>query len=1044
MLSVPCFKSTKNGVVNVCSSHRFTALKFSSTAISILYSCAILLFSQSALAQNVGFADDFSTNTIRYSTDVQNDNGTVSSIEPILGGVRMSSMTDSNQVANARLNINEPTNTLMINGRFDPDSIVLTNDGYTQISIEGTLANDIASENRSDPNSTIGNIYIAINGIILADSSAGFLVCLGRNGSEGFENVNVFDNNTNNCTNYDAPNLSTGDNVNLGYSVGTENVVNLTLGNSTDTITLPGNFFPPVSPSEAISQSTHESPGSGSFLLTSVATDNGTDNFANTTPVIDRYEFNVPGQRGFPIIVDERLRADFTSAEDGGNTVELRIRDVGTYFEATTELSSESTFDSAEQAVGSYIDVVMGNDIQDNGFDGLTGDISANVSINASFNGLRRIEYCLHRYDDANGDSRTGLLNGGDNSCVQLPILAEFDKAYRMAIDFDQTNNAVTFRVNGYTHTENLANLFAAASPRAQVAINGNRGARFVGYIDDIRNSKTALTSIEAEGDGIPTAFPPESSNEPAMLESALDAPYDYSRTPVDFIDDFSSDTSVLGLEQWGEADSSITYSDGAIELQVHSNRDPSDGGGATAFDIRGVSDSITVVGALSSDSRVGPGQYNEISFDVEAIIFNDTVDGGLDEREGDIEAKIRVQMEGNGRRRVQAEYRRRGSDGNNDRLNVFPEGEDRYNFDGFVPQLDTFYTLSLQLDRTNQQLIYSFDDKSISVPIPGGIFAASSNRVQVRAFHRGDSGRAEIRLRSIEIDDQLFDFEQSPPVIAPYRPRYSDEVAGVETTVVNGRLKLEADGRINPGRDPQMRIRGRSTFVGADIELSSDSFVAADEEVFVDVSGLMYSEQPYSEDDSTGRVFAAIRILQEGDGSRYVERCAWRSNDANFNEVDELIGGDSENCTRFETIPELDTAYPVSINLDETAKTLTLSFANEALVYNIVSEIETDVEGFNGVRARTGDNSKVVAYADNLAFSEDPVPLSQSDQNFANVSSDSQNGESGSGNDTAESGGSSGGGGGGCTVGGSGNHLLILLALLALLRLHRLYRRHR
>ncbi len=66
--------------------------------------------------------------------------------------------------------------------------------------------------------------------------------------------------------------------------------------------------------------------------------------------------------------------------------------------------------------------------------------------------------------------------------------------------------------------------------------------------------------------------------------------------------------------------------------------------------------------------------------------------------------------------------------------------------------------------------------------------------------------------------------------MLAPYRSRYSDEAAGVDTTVINGRLRMEADGRINATRDTQMRIRGRSSFVGADIKLSSESVIVADE----------------------------------------------------------------------------------------------------------------------------------------------------------------------------------------------------------------------
>lgn len=988
-------------------------------------------------AQEIEFADDFSINTIRYSVDVRNDNGVVSSVEPEIGGIRMSTSVDGTQYGNGVLYVNESSSSFQISGRFDTDSLNLSG-GSAQLTIGGALSNNIPVADRTDTNSNVGNIFFSITSFVFSDNTTGINVCLGRNGEDNFESYSIFDGNTNNCKSFNEAAPVLGDDYNIGYSIGTDNVVIITLGSITETITLPGDYYPPAESNHQIEQVTADAPGSSSFLVTSIATDNGTEEFATITPVIDRYEFNVPGQAGFPSIVDERLRADFTSREDGGNSVELILKDdnVGTYFEATTELSSESTFDGGDQGVSSYMEVVMGNDTQDNGFDGQTGDIRANIGVEARNNGLRRVEYCLYRYDDAEGENRTGLLNGGENRCAQFAILTEFDISYRMAIDFDRTSSTVTFRINGNTYTETLSALFIANTPRARVSIGGNSGARFVGFIDDIRNSKSALTTVEAAGSGTPAAFPPAPTAESSTFNSSVDVAYDFSRTPLTFIDDFSTDTSVLGLEQWGESDSSITYTDGAVELQVHTNRDPNDGGGATAFDIRSVSDTIVVVGALSSDSSTGPGNRNEVSLDIEATIFNDTTDGGTGEQTGDIQAKIRILVEGNGRRRIQAEYRRRSADGSTDRLEVFPDGEDRYNFDGLVPEFDKFYTMTLKLDRANQQFIYSVDDKSVSVPIPGGIFEAAANRVQVRAYQQGASGRAEIRLHSIEVDDQLFDFQQSAPVLAPYRPRYSDEVAGVDTTVVNGRLRMEADGRLNAGRDPQMRIRGRSSFVGADIELSGESVVAADESAFVGVSGQLYSEIDNSDDDNTGTVFSAIRIKLDGDGTRYVERCAWRSNDESFDNVDELIGGDPDGeCTRFDITPELDTAYPASIALDESAKTLTFKFADETLVYNITSDIVSELQGSNGVRARTGDNSKVVAFADNLAFSENPEPLAQSDQNFGNVVGVSATGGSGTGGSTTAS-----GGGGGCSVSGSGsgNPILILLALLALVRVYR------
>lgn len=1005
----------------------------------ILISVSVL-FSTFGFAQETEFADDFSVNTIRYSIEENNANSDQvnSGITSEVGGIRMSTLTDGSQSAAARLRVNDRSTYISVTGRFDTDNIAL-NGAFARIQTFGFVSNNIPPSDREDPDSIAGNIQASLFYDFNGDGLSNLFLCLGRIAEDlSFENYQIFENNTDHCMNFMELSVSPEESLTLGFSIDEGNNLTLEINGTSQVINLPGQFYPTNVFGTVIEQTTFGGDGgNSSFIISSVSTSTGTDDFSSSEPVLNRYTFNVPGQAGFPIIENERVKADFTSRVDAGNSVELGLVDVGTYFESTVEISSESSFDEQDQSVQAFFDVVMANNSQDNGVDGQTGDIRGSISIEMRNDGRRRIEYCLSESLDPQGNDLEGLLNEGERSCVELPVLAELDQSYRLAINFDRENSSVTFRIDEFSHTEILPALFAANSPRASVGIGGNNGARFVGFIDDIRNSNSALTTTEIDS---PVDFPPVASLEPPVVDSTLDVPYDFERTPINFVDDFSVDTSVLGIEQFGEAESSITYTDSAVELQVHSNRDPEDGGGVTAFDIYSVSDTVIVVGALSSDSRIAPGDRHEVSLDIEATIFNDTIDGGLENNEGDIQTRIRLQLEGSGRRRVQAEYRRRTADGNNDRLSVFPDGEDRYEFGGFVPELDTFYTFTLQLDRANNQFIYGIDEETIAVPIQGGIFSNNANRVQIRAFHRGTSGRAEVRLQSIEIDDQLFDFESSAPVLAPYRPRFEDEVEGVDTTILDGRLRMEADGRIN-ARDSQIRIRGRSVFVGADIELSSDSAVAENESVFVGVSGLLYSEIDNGEDDSEGSVFSALRSTMDGNGSRYVEACAFRSNNEDFSTADELIGGDPDNCPRFEFEPALNTAYPASISLDEEASTLTYSFADEIIVYDISTDIVTNVAGFNGVRARPDESSLVVAFADNLAFSEDPVPLVESDLNFGNVVGNSSENDSDSSNGSEPDSGenlSLSSSGGGCTLGGGGNPALILLALFALIRICR------
>lgn len=1014
----------------------------STSMLALFASAGTALFANSALAQDGIFADDFSSDSVRYSINRFSETTGDPSLIVRGDGMLFSADSDGTGQSFIGLRDNSGGDSYSATFTFLGEALQLSPGAFAEFRFDSVLGNT-----QSD-GADIGDVYIGMNAAL--DNAGQFVfggICLGQQDENGgYESLNVFQVGTNNCTGFDgfssavtiAPDLPTT----FGYTVDRENkTFTVNINDAQRVISLPVDaLFAPRQTERYLGLSIDNGIAAAQILVSGIAVDGDAKDFAIDAPSIGRYRlYTDPG--GDANIEDGKLVINTVSENDRSSNVNLQLEQPTDYIEAELVLSSASVFSAPQHRIGTGVEAILFNDIADGGSDGRLGDVRGQIAIDVQGNGLRRVEVCLQRYD-ADGNNRVGLLDPDDSNqrCQELPVAAVLDTPMRVAMWIDRAASTFNFKVDGHALAIPLSTEFySAAEPYSQVYMYSRDGAVVKGSMDNVRTAPDALLASElAAALSVPVAFPPAPSPESSTFNSTLDVPYDFSRTPLTFIDDFSTDTSVLGLEQWGESDSSITYTDGAVELQVHTNRDPNDGGGATAFDIRSVSDAIVVVGALSSDSSTGPGNRNQVSLDLEATIFNDTADGGADEQAGDIQTKIRIILDGNGRRRVEAEYRRRSSDGSNDRLDVFPDGQDGYYFDGLVPELDTFYTMTLKLDRANQQFIYSFDDKSVNVPIPGGIFEAATNRVQVRAYQQGESGRAEIRLHSIEVDDQLFDFQQSAPVLAPYRPRYSDEVAGVDTFVVNGRLRMEADGRINTVRDPQMRIRGRSSYVGADIELSSESVVAGDESVFVDIGGLLYSEVDNDDDDSTGSVFATIRLRLEADGSRYVERCAFRSNDENFDDSDELIGGDPENCSRFDTTPELDTAYPASVALDELAKTLTFKFADETLVYNITSDIVSELQGFNGVRARADDSSKVVAFADNLAFSENPEPLAQSDQNFGNVVGVSVTGDSGAGGSTTTSGGSSGGGGG-CSVGGSGsgNPFLILLALIALVRVY-------
>ena len=586
------------------------------------------------------------------------------------------------------------------------------------------------------------------------------------------------------------------------------------------------------------------------------------------------------------LAVNVASNAGDTDSEDA----DVNLSQPTDYLEAEIVLSSESALNSVSGRLGGRLTGRFHNDTADGGVDGRLGDVEAVLSIDASGNGMRRAEICLLRYDDADGNSRTGLLSPDDpgNRCDELPVRIEFDQTYRASIALDRDTSMYTFRLNGVTQSFPVGpDFFEPSNPASRVSIYARSGATALGSIDNIRSSMNTLTAGEqSAGLDTPAEFPSDTTDSDTAIVSTTDAPIDFL-APINFVDDFSGASASIGFSQWPDnsTESSIGYYDGALELQVSAQSENPNQGSSTTLNFNRDTDSVSARVSLSSRSSLPVGR-SEASFDLETVFYNDTADGGFNDREGDIQTKLRWIHQGNGTMRVQAELRRRNADGNHERLDVF-DGNDRFDFVDtfqFLPQLDAIYDFTISLDREQGTMTFSVDDMSTTVSLPTVAFQPARRKIEVRTYHQGDSGRAVIKVYSVTMDDYQQDFTSSDTPIAPYRPAYDTERAGVDIgTTEEGRLRLSVDGRIAGQRNSRLVVRGVSDYVGASIALSSESVVAPDGKVFIGVSGSLYNAVMADAPDQIGNVFAALRLAREGSGEMYVETCAWQSTDSNF-----------------------------------------------------------------------------------------------------------------------------------------------------------------
>lgn len=1001
--------------------------------VPVVLAVSMVLPGLSLQAQEMEFADDFSSDSIRFSVGSFNGPDGNFSVTPTADGLQLLTTTDT---------LDQPAS-VYFRAIDDSDSFAMDYSHSSSSSIDGGFANAFlqASFYSDTPNSSNrngeGSVLASITFGYDISRQLGVFYCMGRKDANGDDmqvqgTCGQFELNPNFDQSY-ALNISLDRNA---------NVLTFSVDDETKTFGIPETIYPSERNTRQIQLYLDGGTGAPSGTVHAVTLGDEVIDMAVNPPVYGRYIGNFePGSTVEIVNSKVAVTANSFVEADRFTNAELYLQQPTDYLEAELVLSSASDISMPDYQAYAGLEANIYNTQADGGVDGRLGEVRANLNLEARGDGLRRAEICLQHYVDAQGDSRTGLLDpeDPDNRCSSLPLRIELDKAYRTSMSLDRAASTFTFRVGDISQTIPLdTSFFKSENPSARVSIASRNGGIAVGTIDNVRSAPAALTATEqASGATAPVPFPDPIDIATIQEDSTIAYPFDFFNYEprLDFVDDFSGITSDFGF--WSGRDrggSGVSWSDGAVTLET-STAAGNDDGNWTEFYLDPKTDSLEAVVSMSSETLIPPGNSGaEIS--IRAIFYNDTQNYGFNDQEGDMEAALQLQFEGDGRRRMRVKLRRRdagGSGGDNvlEGIAEFEEG-----LMAIVPEYDQQYKLSLAIDRENGSIRFGVDDQFTDYQITSGAFLPSRNRVLISVNHYRGSGVAVGLIHSVQTDNVDEDFSLGAPLLAPYRPTFNAQYPGRVVEAIDGRLRLEADGTLTSGRDPRIVALSGSDYLGADIELSSESVIASDGKVLVGISGAFYNDLTdgsLEQGNNEGQVFAAVRLTATGDGERFVQYCAFRSNDSDFSDVTELVGGDVENCPRFSFRPELDTAYPAFIKLDRAAATLTFGFNAETFVYNIPTSI-SNTPPFHGVRARTSDGSKVLAFADNLAFAENPVALADSANGLvADVSTDN-NGNTeptdNSGNtDGAQQPESSSGGGGAI---GPGMFILLLLAGIA------------
>lgn len=975
------------------------------------------------------FADDFSIDSIRYSAQSFSEVPGSGTARVSQSAIALSAQQGSYpSYGNIYVSLPAATDTLLVSASLSSATSLPTGtrNESAVLAVEQRIYNTIADGGHGDF-SGVGDVQARFDVRLRGDGTTEHIFCIGEQTVDNFEPVNLFNEGTNSCLVFDDVTIQSDIDYTFGFVVDrVAKSLTVVFDDKSRTVDIPGPMFMAEGPNTGFQLIHEDGQGAGGSALAnvrSVTTDGGTDTITAGHSIGRYRQFDRADNRSAEL-VDEQLRLTSTANENGGAGIQIRVSEPTDYLEAVVQVSGTTQLGES----GRHYAELRGdlfNDTADNGFNGSEGDVSAFITFAQDVRGLRRIEYCLRRSNDANDDERTGLLDDG-RRCMTAPIRLELDVPYRIALALDRDRSTVTFRVNGFTHVQTIATgIFAAARKSMEIGNYADDLATTVLLVDDLRTSPEALTiSEQASSLTMTPAFP--SPIDPASLvaDSAFSVPVFDADQPLDFIDDFSTPTMRYGFwdgRERGEVAVSGSASEGYVEFQVRAAS--TDDSNYAEFYLDGPTDSVSAVVSLSSDSALPVDSDAEAAVRLQGTFYNDTADGGTDQRLGDVFVSFNIRLRGDGRRAADLYMERRAADGSRDQRLDYQDflGSAEDVLRNIVIELDTLYTLELSVDRTANTLTAKLDDVEQILSIPTNMFTPARSDKQVQIAHRGASGRAVGRIHSITTDKSTTDFSSEFPLLGPYRPAFNDGYPGIDVEYQDSRVRMVVDSALTDGRGADLQARGASEYLGATMMMSAET-QQREGDAFVGIGGLFYNDTADGgTDGATGSVFASLTLAMrdDRDGTPIMvgEYCAFRSQDSNFGESVELIGGDTEFCPRFAMPVMTEVAYDMSIELDKERNVLVYTLGDEMIEYPIATEVYAPHDRFNGARVRARDGALAVGYADNLSYAANPVSLAESDVALARSVTVPTSGSSS----------------GGCSISSTGNDpLLPLLALSA------------
>lgn len=473
-----------------------------------------------------GYADDFSRDSLRYGAEVDTNSAGNGTAEIVADGVRL--RVDAPEGADDYLFFTAAAPGDTFSATVSMASITGAVDGQGGVWLEAFPFNsraDFGGEN-GDQDS---DVYAAITLDFFGNGGRAANLCLATVRNDGPWDVYPgFGDDGSGCVTFEDFLPEFGTEYTLGLALDREAAtLTASIDGLSQVVPLSTPIFAAASQRRDV-QLVRFGEGTAAATVHGIATETFADDFRSDPIALAPYQTpdDSGGREGTVRVVDGRARFDVASDGESYRQASLRFtRDnLPDYLEVDIMLSSETALSSAGRA-GARLQGRLYNDTAEGGFNDREGDVYASVELTFRGNGGRSAEYCLNRIDDADGEARTPLLDGGDN-CVNFGFLPELDTAYEARLILDREAGTITFAIDDEVRVHDIATaILEPGSGYREIIAYADNDAAAIAFADDLRTAEDALTSEEIAAAGAPvgTSDPMDGAMPVDVVDSTTD-----------------------------------------------------------------------------------------------------------------------------------------------------------------------------------------------------------------------------------------------------------------------------------------------------------------------------------------------------------------------------------------------------------------------------------------------------------------------------------------------------------------------------------------